>query len=144
VELVVCSVRVDRHHPTILPSIVAGKDIFCEWPLGANLKEAQELDTLAEQHKIKTVVGLQGAFAPAILKIKELVDSGRIGKVLSSTYIGSNTFTFGATEDMRGSLVESVKYFADRDVGGNMLTIHFGHSMEFILSGKFVSCSYCL
>jgi len=30
------------------------------------------------------------------------------------------------------TLAEGIKYFADREVGGNMLTIHFAHSIEYI------------
>src|ERR1700721_2391602 len=33
VDLVVCSVRVDRHYDAIIPALEAGKDCFCEWPL---------------------------------------------------------------------------------------------------------------
>ena len=30
VDLVVCNTRVDRHYETILPSLAAGKSVFCE------------------------------------------------------------------------------------------------------------------
>jgi predicted dehydrogenase len=128
VDLVVCSVRVDRHFLTVRPSIIAGKSIFVEWPLDRNLSVAQEMSLLATKHGVKTIVGIQGSFSLVIRKMKELVEGGRIGKVLSSSVL-ANTGNGGPTE------VKNVRYFLDREVGGNIVTIHFGHSIEFITSG---------
>ncbi|KAH6679326.1 putative dehydrogenase [Halenospora varia] len=124
VDLVVCSVRVDRHFQTVRPSIIAGKSIFVEWPLEKNLKIAKEMAELAEKHNSRTIVGAQGSFDPWIRKIREIIDSGRIGKVLSSNAQGA----LG-----NGGLTESknVRYFLDREVGGNMVTIRWGHAIEF-------------
>ena len=121
VQLVVCSTRVDRHYDTVLPSVRAGKDIYVEWPLAHDAAHAVELADLARAKGSRTVVGLQGWFAPAVLRVRELVESGRIGKVLSSEVRASG-----------GSLDRSVyplfiKYFADAKIGGNPFTIGFGH-----------------
>ena len=43
VDLVVVSTRVDRHGEVALPSLRAGKAVYCEWPLEANLKKATEM-----------------------------------------------------------------------------------------------------
>lgn len=81
-DLVVCSVRVDRHVQTITHSLRAGKNVYVEWPLGANLTEAEELLKLKNEHGVKNAtVGLQARQAPIIRKLKELIDGGRVGKV---------------------------------------------------------------
>ena len=85
IDLVVCSTRVDRHFSTVKPSIVAGKDIFVEWPLEKNLAMAKEMNELAKKNGGRTIVGLQGRYSEPVVKIKSLVDGGRIGKVLGST-----------------------------------------------------------
>ena len=36
VDLVAVNVRVPYHREIVLAAIEAGKDVFCEWPLGAN------------------------------------------------------------------------------------------------------------
>ena len=41
--------------------------MLCEWPLGANLAEAEEMAGLARQRSLKTVVGLQARSDPTIL-----------------------------------------------------------------------------
>jgi hypothetical protein len=66
--------------------------------------------------------------------MKEIVEGGRIGKVLSSSVFAS-TGNAGPTE------VKNVRYFLDREVGGNILSIHFGHSLEFITSGMYSTCT---
>src|SRR5437660_8584411 len=47
IDLVVVSVRVPIHHQLVMPALRAGKATFCEWPLGANLAEAEEMAGLA-------------------------------------------------------------------------------------------------
>ncbi|KAI1378087.1 NAD(P)-binding protein [Hypoxylon crocopeplum] len=126
VQFVVCSTRVDKHYETILPSLRQGKDAYVEWPLAQNAALAGELATLAREKGSKTVVGLQGWYAPAVLKIQELVKSGRIGKVLSSEVRAA-----GGTRD-RTSLPTGLKYFVDRNIGGNVLTIGLGHLFDFV------------
>ena len=36
VQLVVCSIRVDKHYTVCKAALAAGKDVFSEWPLGKN------------------------------------------------------------------------------------------------------------
>jgi predicted dehydrogenase len=120
VDLVVGSTRVDTHYETLLPSVKAGKDVFCEWPLGANLSEAEKLQSAAKTSGIRTMVGLQNRGSPVILKVKQLIAEGKIGKVLSAAYLAS---TGG-----NGGPQESLRYMTDRKVGGNLLSIFGGHS----------------
>lgn len=63
------------------------------------------------------MVGLQAWQSPFASKIKEIVESGQIGKVLSTTFIGNPGF-FG----LKGP--EFVAYTQDRKIGGNMVTIY--------------------
>lgn len=126
VDLVVCNTRVDKHYETIYPSVEAGKGVYSEWPLGSNAQQARELAALAKRSGSTTMVGVQGRLAPLALKIRELLEEGRIGKVLSSEVRGS-----GGTID-RERVPEGLSYFYRREVGGNPYTIMFGHS-EFSL-----------
>ncbi|RDW60244.1 oxidoreductase-1 [Coleophoma crateriformis] len=126
IDLVVCSVRVDRHHAAIAPSLKAGKDVYVEWPLGKSLADAEDLLKLKNEHGVKkAVVGLQARQAPIISKIKELIGNGAIGDVLSSTW--------SACAIHLGSQVTSgMLYFMTKDIGGNLLTIHFGHGVDYV------------
>ena len=126
VDLVVCCVRVDRHYETIRPSLEAGKNVYVEWPLGANLDEAQELTDIANKKGVTTLIGLQARHSPVVNTVRNLVESGRIGNVLSSTVV-SSAGNYGPTENAW------TRYFTERKIGGNMVSIHFGHTIDYIL-----------
>ena len=127
VDLVVISTRADTHHTVALPALRAGKDIYCEWPLAATTTQAREMVQLAKQHDCRTIVGLQGRVAPSILKIKSLVDSGRLGDIHSVNFQGAiNVWQNNAAG-------YKYHYFMDRKVGGNLLTIYGGHILDSIL-----------
>lgn len=74
------------------------------------------------------MVGLQGRLSPIVLKVKTLIEEGKIGKVLSTNIVAD-----GGTAS-RDSLKEGLKYFTRKEVGGNIVTIGFGHSELHLLS----------
>lgn len=128
IDLVVCCTRVDRHFEPIRSSLIAGKNVYVEWPLEKNLAVAREMAALARKHNVKTVVGLQASFAPVVQKVKKLVESGVIGRVLSSDYsvaAGNDLFTEG----------KNISYFLDRSVGGGSINVHTAHNLESITAG---------
>lgn len=127
IDLVICCTRVDTHFATILPSVKAVKDVFVEWPIASNLKDMDGLIAAAEESGSRIAVGLQGRWAPPVNKIRELLaeGKGRLGKVLSA-----DVRAYGGTNH-REILPEGLKYFADKEVGGNIIVIGFGHGMSY-------------
>lgn len=120
VDLVVCCTRVDTHADLVRPSLKKGKDVYVEWPLARTPEEAEELLELARASGAKTMVGLQGRVSPLTVKVKELLEQGKIGKVLSSrvdAYVGVTSM----------GMPMGFGYFFDRKFGGNLFTIEFGH-----------------
>jgi predicted dehydrogenase len=112
-------------------SLIAGKSVFLEWPLDRNLPTAREMLSLSKTNGSKTIVGLQGSFSPVIRKMKEMVGSGKFGKVLGSTIMAR--LGNGDTTERK-----NVRYFLEREVGGNVVSIHLGHSLDFIASGPYL------
>ncbi|KAH8897215.1 NAD(P)-binding protein [Thozetella sp. PMI_491] len=126
VDFVVNATRVDIHYETILPSLIAGKDVYVEWPLVDTLDRTIELAEVAHGTRSRTVVGLQGWFAPAVLKVKEMIVSGRIGSV-----VGSEVRAAGGR--MAGDVIPiGLRYFTERKAGGNAITIGLGHLLDFV------------
>ena len=117
----ICNTRVDRHYETILPSVKAGKDVYVEWPVAANASQISEIVEEARKSGSRVAVGLQRRWAPQIVKLREVVRGGRLGKVLSA-----DVRAFGGTND-REIYPTGLKYFTERDVGGNVITIGFAH-----------------
>ena len=122
IDLVSVSVRVPLHHDMVMAALQAGKHVFCEWPLGANLNEAQEMASLARSQGVTNMVGLQARGAPGILYLKELVSQGYVGEVLACNM---TMFLPGVLQ--RGL---SMPWMADREKGGNTLTIGTGHAID--------------
>jgi predicted dehydrogenase len=55
VDIVTVTVKVPHHLEVVKAAIEAGKHVYCEWPLGNGLVEAEELAELA---KAKSVLGV--------------------------------------------------------------------------------------
>ncbi|PWY83334.1 putative oxidoreductase [Aspergillus heteromorphus CBS 117.55] len=124
VDLVICCTRVDRHFETVLPSVQAGKSVYLEWPIASSLAHVEALQAAARASGAPVAVGLQGRFGPLVRTLQGALQSGRIGRVLST-----EVRAFGGTRD-REVLPVGLKYFADREVGGNPITIGFGHLID--------------
>ncbi len=122
VEAVAVAVRVPAHYELSKNAIEAGRHVFCEWPLGANTKEAEALAALGRKHKVHTMAGLQRRASPAYLYMRELIQQGYIGQVLAV-----NMLLMGS-----GVLTRPSDRTWQRDVGlgANTLTITFGHVLD--------------
>lgn len=81
---VVCIATPDRLHvPQALDAVRAGKDVYCEKPMGHWSQFELSKQFYQETLKFKRVVqiGNQGNSSPAWQKVKELVQQGAIGRV---------------------------------------------------------------
>jgi len=123
VDLVAVTVKVPHHRELVLAAIAAGKHVYCEWPLGNGLAEAQEMVALAGAKGVHAVVGLQARAAPVMGYVRDLVAEGFVGEVLSTTLVGSG-MNWGAMIDPPNA------YTADRKNGATLLTIPFGHTID--------------
>ena len=122
VEAVAVAVRVPAHYELTKNAIEAGKHVFCEWPLGANTKEAEDLAALARRKNVRTMVGLQRRASPAYLYMRELLDQGYVGEVLAvnMTLLGSGVLTRPSDRTWQ----------RDVTLGANTLTITLGHVFD--------------
>src|SRR6266568_6392567 len=84
IDLVVVCVRVPGHKHLVMTGLHAHKAVFCEWPLGATLAEAQEMATCAKAHGLRTIVGLQARSDPTLMYARDLIHEGYIGAVLTA------------------------------------------------------------
>jgi predicted dehydrogenase len=122
IDLVVVSVRVPGHHALVMQALQADKAVFCEWPLGASVDEAQTMAALAGQRSLRTAVGLQARSDPTLTYARDLVQQGYIGDVLAAnlSYVGPAITQRGNGRVWQG----------DRKNGANTLTIAGGHAID--------------
>ena len=125
IDIVAVVVKVPQHHEMTMAALNAGKHVFTEWPLGANLEEAQEMADLARAKRVHTMVGMQRRCSPLYLRLKELIDDGYVGTILSCSLkqIGSGVQT--RTSDRT--------WQKDASLGANTLTIAFGHAVDALI-----------
>uniref|UniRef100_A0A8H7KEV3 Gfo/Idh/MocA-like oxidoreductase N-terminal domain-containing protein n=1 Tax=Bionectria ochroleuca TaxID=29856 RepID=A0A8H7KEV3_BIOOC len=97
VDLVVISVRVGKHFEIAKPALLEGK---------------------------KTVVGVQARADPLVLKVREIIQSGKLGRITSAHALGSTSslpshFWFNGMD-----------YYQDIKSGGNLYHINFAHFLD--------------
>ncbi len=123
------------HAPQSLKALRAGKHVYTEWPLGANLQEAQEMADLARENGVLSMVGLQSRVAPVFLTLRDLIADGYVGDVLS---VNLNQISSGVLTRVSGRTWQR-----DNTLGATTLTIPFGHSIDALCMclGEFESVS---
>jgi predicted dehydrogenase len=135
IAVVAVTVKVPHHRELVSAALAAGKAVYCEWPLGRDLDEARAMAALAAESGVRTVVGLQARQAPAIEFVRELLNDGYVGEVLSTTLVG-----LSVPGDV---VVQPNVYMLDRKNGANLLTVAVGHSLDILnyVLGEFVELS---
>lgn len=123
VDLAVVAVKVPYHLELATAALKAKKAVYCEWPLGNGVAEAEQLARLAHQNGVVARVGLQARSSPAINYVRQLLAEGYVGEVLSSSIIAS-ALNWGA--EVPGCYL----YLYDKKNGATMLTIPFGHTVD--------------
>lgn len=72
----------DHHHcPMLMAAVEAGKDVYAEKPLSKTLEESQRMIQAVRKSGRVVQVGMQRRSAPAIMKAKQLVDDGILGRI---------------------------------------------------------------
>src|SRR5438034_1142375 len=123
VDIVAVTVKVPYHLELATAALEACKAVYCEWPLGNGLKEAETLAALAKNKGVLAVAGLQARSAPAVAYVRDLVEQGYVGEVLSTTLVGSG-MGWGPTVEPFNA------YLNNRKNGATMLSIAVGHTAD--------------
>jgi predicted dehydrogenase len=135
IDLVAVTVKVPHHRELVSAALAAGKAVYCEWPLGRDLDDAQAMAALSVEQGVRTLAGLQARQAPAIEFVQELLSDGYVGEVLSTTMVG-----LSVPGDV---VVQPNAYMLDKTNGANVLTIAVGHSLDILnhVLGEFADLS---
>jgi len=81
INAVCISLPAEMHYSFAKKSLLADKDVYVEKPITLDIKEAEELIQLAREKNKILMVGHLLHYHPAIIKIKEMINAGKIGKV---------------------------------------------------------------
>jgi len=122
IDAVAVVVKVPLHYDPTKAAIEAGKHVYTEWPLGRTTAEAEELAALARAKGVHHVVGLQSRVSPALHFMKEQIEAGYVGEVLSCHM---SCIRDGALARPSGRAWQR-----DASLGANTLTIATGHAID--------------
>src|SRR5437763_1051848 len=64
IDVVSVVVRAPNHRDVVMAALAAGKHVYCEWPLGIDSAQAEEMAALALGQRVQAVVGLQARCDP--------------------------------------------------------------------------------
>lgn len=71
------------HRPVAMDAIHTGTNILVEKPIADTIENALAITYAAEAEGLTLMVGHIERFNPAVLKMKQIIDSGKLGKVVS-------------------------------------------------------------
>jgi len=96
VNAVIVATPSNTHHHIAKQCLEAGKNVLVEKPLSLHLSDGMELQLLAENRRRILMVGHLLLYHPAVRKLKELIDDGKLGKL---QYIYSNRLNQGTVRN---------------------------------------------
>jgi len=99
----------ETHAELAIQVMQAGKDILVEKPMALTLGDAEKMKEVAEETGRILMVGHLLEYHSAVLKLREMIDSGELGKI---NYIYSNRLNFGKVRTEENALWS----FAPHDV----------------------------
>jgi UDP-2-acetamido-3-amino-2,3-dideoxy-glucuronate N-acetyltransferase len=109
IKAVALATPAETHAEIAILAMKEGKDVFVEKPMSLTLEDARKMRETAQQEGRILMVGHLLEYHPAVLKLRELIDSGELGKV---NYIYSNRLNFGKVRTEENALWS----FAPHDV----------------------------
>ncbi len=128
------------HRPMAVAAARAGKNIHCEKPLGLTLEEGEDICDEADNHGVALAVDETYVFMATIVKARELIEAGEIGKGQQIRQ------RFGAWLDRPGVLdavhgdntnIEKWREGSSK-AGGNGFPWQFDHNIHFFAMAQYL------
>lgn len=92
IDAVAVATPVRFHFEMAMKSLQAGKHTFIEKPMASSVAECKELIEIAEKKNLILMVGHTFVYSTPVRKIKEIVDSGELGRI---QYISARRLNLG-------------------------------------------------
>lgn len=89
------------HAALAMDALDSGKDVLVEKPLAVAVGDAEKVVDLAESRQRILLVGHVLEYHPAVLRLRELIEEGALGKLL---YLYSNRLNFGRVRTEENAL----------------------------------------
>jgi predicted dehydrogenase len=121
-----------QHAPETITATSAGKHVLVEKPMAMNTAEAKVMITACNKNQVKLMVGHMVRLSPLIIRIKDLIQSGLIGKV-----------TFIKSEFIYNGHLSHRPWLLDQQIAGGGpifdIGVHCLDTTRFLLDDEVVS-----
>jgi len=126
-DAVVISNPTSLHVPAAMAAARSGCHVFLEKPIAHTLEGVGELLDLVDRKRVVVLVGQQLRFHPLLLRLEEILNEGRIGRVTGvRADFGEYLPSWHPYEDYRGS------YAARREMGGGVMLSQI-HDFDYLV-----------
>lgn len=98
------------HYQHTLLCLNHGKHVLCEKPMGMNVQQVKEMESLAKEKGLFLMEAFWTRFSPSYLKCRQLIENGEIGEI----QLLQADFGFKANNDINGRLL-------NKELGGGAL-----------------------
>ena len=120
VDLILITSPTYCHREGLLAAMETGKPVFCEKPLCRTRAELDELAPLIRNYRNLFTLGFVRRYSPGAVMMKQLIDEGKIGKLICS----SVCCIFGGFRRERGD------WFADYGKSGGAMLDMLAHHCD--------------
>ena len=121
-----------QHAPATITAAQCGKHILVEKPMAINSTEVEAMIEICKKNNVKLMVGHMVRFSPLVLRMKELIQSGLIGRV-----------TFIKSEFIYDGRISHRHWLVDRNIAGGGpifdIGVHCLDTTRFLLDDEVVS-----
>lgn len=131
-DAVIVSNPTSMHLDVAIPAAEAGCAILLEKPISNSIERLDALQVAVEKNKSKVLVAFQFRFHPGLIRAKQLISNGEIGRIISAhVHFGEYLPAWHPWEDYR------LGYAARADMGGGVVLTQC-HSLDYLpwLVGK--------
>jgi len=114
------------HLDVAIPAAEAGCALLLEKPLSHSMERIEELQAAVKKSGSKTLIGFQFRFHPGMIRAKQLIEGGEIGRVISAhVHFGEYLPAWHPWEDYRKG------YAARADMGGGVVLTQC-HALDYL------------
>src|SRR3972149_2460260 len=131
-DAVLVATPTSLHLDTAIPAAEAGCHILLEKPISYSTERLDQLEKVVKKSGSKVLVAFQFRFHPSLIKAKQLISDGEIGRVISAhVHFGEYLPAWHPWEDYRKG------YAARADMGGGVVLTQC-HALDYLpwLVGK--------
>jgi predicted dehydrogenase len=109
------------HYQQIKTAIENGKHVMVEKPVVTNFEQLNEIKKLAAEKGIKIFPAHNFVYRPAVRKAKEIIEAGKLGQIIHSSFIVTHTISEAHSKGWR----------AKKELGTGGTMIDSGHHLVY-------------